>query len=397
MLGAIIGDIVGSTYENSSVKTKDFDFYNLYSQYTDDTVLTLAIASAIVNKKSYKKTLKTIGERFPKCGYGGGFYNWIFTDSSPYNSYGNGSAMRVSSIGWAFDTKEEVLEEARKSSEISHNHIEGIKGAQAIALCIYLARKGFDKSYIREEISKSFSYNLNRSVDAIRQNYRFQISCQKSVPEAIICFLESTSFEDAIRNAISLGGDADTQGAIAGSIAEAYYRNIPTNMIEYAIEKLSPFLLNELFHLYQYLRMDSKIIGDRIDENNSFIREYKGFTITRGDPVDSLIINILNIDFDVSELRQSLLKLIINNYIRIIIDMSLINDITDEFSSLIILVKKSVRTKTGELVLEGANKLSEKKLIDMDKHHNFYFSKDRVQSLGLLKIRDMVDQKHLNH
>jgi ADP-ribosylglycohydrolase len=232
MFGAIAGDVIGSVYENHSIKTTDFPLFNKYSCFTDDTVLTIAIADSILNKIDYAKSLKYFGRKYPDAGYGGAFIEWIFKpESKPYNSWGNGSAMRVSSIGFAFLSVEEVLSEAQKSAEVSHNHPEGIKGAQATALAIFLSRTGETKDNIRKEIGERFGYNLNRTIDDIRINYRFDVSCQGSVPEAIIAFLDSNNYEDAIRKAISLGGDSDTLACIAGGISEAFYKYIPSEIL----------------------------------------------------------------------------------------------------------------------------------------------------------------------
>ena len=239
MLGAIVGDIVGSTRENLRIKRKDFELFPESSDYTDDTVLTVAVADAILSGKSYAETIKSYGKRDPLRGYGPRFMSWLFSPGiAPYNSFGNGSAMRVSPVAHAFDSQDSVLLNARKSAECTHNHPEGIKGAQATALAIYMARSGADKEEIRNRIKSRFGYDLDRTVDSIRPNYQFDITCPGSVPEAIIAFLDSTDFEDAIRNAVSLGGDADTQAAIAGSIAEAYYKDIPSPMLEKAWRKL---------------------------------------------------------------------------------------------------------------------------------------------------------------
>lgn len=232
MLGAIAGDVIGSIYEHTRIKRTDIPLFHDFSRFTDDTVMTVAIADAILNSTDYAESMRSFGRRYPKAGYGTAFIEWILApESKPYNSWGNGSAMRVSPIGFAFPTAEAVLSEARKSAEVSHNHPEGIKGAQAAALAVFLARKGESKSNIRKEISTRFSYNLNRTIDEIRPGYRFDVSCQGSVPEAIIAFLDSHDYEDAIRKAISLGGDSDTIACIAGGIAQAFYREIPPEIV----------------------------------------------------------------------------------------------------------------------------------------------------------------------
>jgi len=232
MLGAIAGDVIGSVFERYPTKSTEFPLFSPVSTFTDDTVLTVAIAFSILKKTDYTQSLKMFGQKYPNAGYGGFFYRWMFSpDSSPYNSWGNGSAMRVSPVGFAFSSLEEVLNEAGKSAEVTHNHPEGIKGAQATALAIYLARTGEGREGIRKEISSRFGYDLNRSVDEIRKTYRFDVSCQGSVPEAIISFLESENFEDAIRKAISLGGDSDTLACMAGGIAQAYYKKMPQEIV----------------------------------------------------------------------------------------------------------------------------------------------------------------------
>lgn len=224
MLGVIAGDIIGSWYEFHATKEKEFELFHPKSKFTDDTTLSMAIAKSILDDEPYLDNVVDFGLRYFDVGYGGSFKKWLKGDEHlPYNSWGNGSAMRVSPIAFAFDTEEKVLEEARKSAEITHNHPEGIKGAEATALAIFMARKGKSKEQIRERITTEFEYDLSRTVDEIRPTYKFEVSCQKSVPESIICFLDSNSFEDCIRNCVSLGGDADTMAAIAGGIAEAYY------------------------------------------------------------------------------------------------------------------------------------------------------------------------------
>ena len=190
------------------------------------------MAFSILNNVDYASSIKNFGLRYPNAGYGGSFYSWLHTvESKPYNSWGNGSAMRVSPVGFAFNSIKDVLAEAKKSAEVTHNHPEGIKGAQATALAICLARKGKSKAEIRREISKRFAYDLNRTIDEIRPDYHFDVSCQGSVPEAIIAFLEGKNFEDTIRKGISLGGDSDTIACIAGGIAQAYYQGVPQEIV----------------------------------------------------------------------------------------------------------------------------------------------------------------------
>lgn len=229
MIGAIAGDIIGSVYEHNPIKREDFPLFSDFSRVTDDSVMSLAVAQAILTGGDYAQEMKKLGRIFPNAGYGGNFMIWLAEDEvKPYNSWGNGSAMRVSPIGFAFDTERDVLHEAKKSAEVSHNHPEGIKGAQSVALAILLARQGASKEQIKNRISVEFSYDLNRKVDQIRPDYDFNVSCQGSVPEAIIAFLDSSDYLSAVRKAVSLGGDSDTLACIAGAIAEAYYKIIPT-------------------------------------------------------------------------------------------------------------------------------------------------------------------------
>jgi len=228
LLGAIAGDIIGSIYEFSPIKTRDFPLFAPDCRFTDDTVLTVAVARSILDGSSYLDSFRDFGLRYPDAGYGGRFLGWLFADTPhPYQSWGNGSAMRVSPVGFAFDTEEKVLEEARKSALVTHDHPEGVKGAQATALAVFLARTGHGKEDIRRQIEERFGYDLGRRLDAIRPGYAFDVSCQGTVPEAIIAFLEADTWEEAVRNAVSLGGDSDTLACIAGGIAEAYYGGIP--------------------------------------------------------------------------------------------------------------------------------------------------------------------------
>ena len=224
MIGAIAGDIIGSVYEYDPIKTKDFPLFHPKCRFTDDTVLTIAIAKAILDDRNYVKAVREMGRKYPHAGYGGSFIHWLRSaDPKPYNSWGNGAAMRVSPVGFAFDSVDTVLQEAAQTAKISHNHPEGVKGAQATALSVYLARTTQDKKLIKGEVVDRFGYDLDRTVEDIRPSYEFDISCQGTVPEALIAFLDSDSYEDAVRNAISLGGDSDTLACITGGIAEAYY------------------------------------------------------------------------------------------------------------------------------------------------------------------------------
>lgn len=235
MYGAILGDIIGSPFEfDRGDKTKDFKLFSRRSHFTDDSVMTLAVCEALL-KVGQDATVKEIedavissmqswGRRYPHAGYGGYFRRWLTAcHPEPYNSFGNGSAMRVSAVGWLYDSLENTRTVAKATANVTHNHPEGIKGAEATASAIFMARNGSSKKEIKKYIENEFHYDLNRTLDEIRPSYHMDETCQKTVPEAIIAFLEATDFEDAIRNAVSLGGDTDTLGAITGSIAEAYY------------------------------------------------------------------------------------------------------------------------------------------------------------------------------
>lgn len=252
MIGAIAGDIIGSVYENLHTKRKDFKLFTRISTFTDDTVLTVAVADALLTDRDYGRTIKSYARRYPMRGYGPWFLRWMMMPGSkPYNSFGNGSAMRVSPVAHAFESEQEVLEEAKRTAECTHNHPEGIKGAQATALAVFLARMGRDKQAVRKAVEDRFGYDLARTVDEIRPGYSADITCQGSVPEAIIAFLDSTSFEDAVRNAVSLGGDADTQACIAGAVAEAYYKAIPPPILEQVKERLSRPLWQKMMEFYR--------------------------------------------------------------------------------------------------------------------------------------------------
>lgn len=227
MYGAIIGDMAGSLYEFNNIKHKPAEILPHGCFFTDDTVMTIAVAETLMDEKgrpTLERNMREWAKRYPDRGYGGRFAMWLENESmGPYNSFGNGSAMRTSAVGWLYETMEHTREMARLVASVTHNHPEGIKGAEATASAIYLARKGYSKDRIREYIVREFGYNLGRTCDEIRPNYYFNETCQETVPEAIIVFLESEDFEDCIKLAVSLGGDSDTLAAIAGSIAEAYY------------------------------------------------------------------------------------------------------------------------------------------------------------------------------
>ena len=235
MYGAILGDIIGSPFEfDRGDKTKEFDLFTKGCDFTDDSVMTIAVAEALLAvgpeatvkeiQEAVVTNMQDWGKRYPHAGYGGSFRHWLKEKNpKPYGSYGNGSAMRVSAAGWLYDSLERTREVAKATASVTHNHPEGIKGAEATASAIYMARNGSSKEEIKEYIGREFHYDLDRTLEEIRPGYHMDEICQKTVPEAIIAFLESEDFEDAVRNAVSLGGDADTLGAITGSIAEAFY------------------------------------------------------------------------------------------------------------------------------------------------------------------------------
>ena len=256
MFGAILGDMIGAPYEfDMGDKTKVFPLFSKHSQVTDDSVMTIAVAEALMEstgqsddeiKGTLIYSMQRWGRKYPNAGYGGMFYYWLREkDPQPYNSYGNGSAMRVSSAGWLFDTLEETRHMARLTAEVTHNHPEGIKGAEATASAIFLARNGNNKDEIHDYIVREFGYDLSRTCDEIRPTYHHVETCQQTVPEAITAFLDGLDFEDVIRTAVSLGGDCDTLTCIAGGIAEAYY-GIPDELRTECIDRLPQCMMVRL-------------------------------------------------------------------------------------------------------------------------------------------------------
>lgn len=248
MLGAIAGDVIGSVYEGRKrwMLERNTDFQPLFApktSFTDDTVLTVAIADYLLHSRDLVETLKAYANTYPHAGYGKAFRQWAFGDDElPYNSHGNGSAMRVSPVAYAFATIDEVMRQAKTTAVVTHNHPEGVKGAQAVAAAVYLARSGESKSGIAQYISGKFNYDLDDSIERIRCTYSFDSSCQGSVPQAIIAALESTDFENAVRLAVSLGGDADTLASIAGAIAEALYGGVPPDIVDATMDRLDDHL-----------------------------------------------------------------------------------------------------------------------------------------------------------
>ena len=275
MIGAIMGDMIGAPYEfDMGNKTKDFPLFNRESQFTDDSVMTIAVAEALMDtigksddeiRTALVKSMQKWGRRYPNAGYGGMFYRWLREKNpKPYGSFGNGSAMRVSSAGWLFGTLAETRHIARLTAEVTHNHLAGIKGAEVTASAIFLARKGSSKEEIKDYIIKEFGYDLSRTCDEIRPEYHHVETCQQTVPEAVTAFIEGTDFEDVIRTAVSLGGDCDTLTCIAGSMAEAFY-GIPSEMIKECRKRLPEDMLSvidrfDVKSLKKETELDSKSV-----------------------------------------------------------------------------------------------------------------------------------------
>jgi ADP-ribosylglycohydrolase len=254
IIGAIAGDIIGSVYEFRNVKSIDFPMFTDKSTFTDDTVLTIAVADSIINSKEYGKTLHTYGRNHIRRGYGPLFHQWLLNDNlQPYGSYGNGSGMRVSPVGLAYSSLAKVLKESKKSAEVTHNHPEGIKGAQAIAAAIFMARNRASKNEIKNYISNTFEYDLSFTLDEIRPIYEFSACCQDSVPQSIVAFLESSDYENAIRLAISIGGDSDTIACMTGGIAAVFYNSISDEIIKQTLKRLPPSFIEII---YQFSKLN---------------------------------------------------------------------------------------------------------------------------------------------
>jgi ADP-ribosylglycohydrolase len=245
MLGAIAGDVIGSVHEHLGTKSMDFELFAADCRFTDDTVLAIAVADCLLNGLNYIDAFHQYFRAYPNAGYGYNFFCWANSgDRDPYNSWGNGAAMRVPAVGHAFDRLEDVLTEAARSAEVTHNHPEGVKGAQATAAAVFLARVGRSKPDIKQALEQMFGYDLGQPLDALRSAYKLDVSCQGTVPPALIAFFESTSFEDAVRKAVSLGGDADTLACIAGGVAEAYYGGLPPHIESRTLSALDAPLRN---------------------------------------------------------------------------------------------------------------------------------------------------------
>lgn len=296
-MGAIAGDVLGSVYEGAGLKRKDFELFHPRARPTDDSVMTIAVACAILEAETdadtdagaaagascgphrdarrpgvddFARHLRGVGRRYPNAGYGGSFRRWLADESiGAYGSWGNGSAMRSSAVGWAYDSADEVLRVAELSARPTHDHPEGVKGAQAVALGVLLARTGSSREEIRRELGSRFGYDLDRTVDRIRPDYSFEVSCQRSVPESIVAFLDSTDVEDAVRNAISLGGDADTQACIAGALAEAFYGSVPESLLAWVLPRLDEFQLDVVRRFAT--RFMSAEAGARAERSRGFL------------------------------------------------------------------------------------------------------------------------------
>jgi len=239
MLGAIVGDIIGSVHEHAGTKTNCFQLCAPECTFTDDTVLTAAVAASLLGRGAYVDLFHEFYDAYPCAGYGASFRSWArHHRRDPYNSWGNGSAMRATPVGHAFATVEEAVAEASRSAKVTHDHIEGIRGAQATAAAVHLARSRIDKMGIRRHIETTYGYDLSKTLEEIRPQYRFDVSCQGSVPQSIVAFLESNDYESAVRNAISLGGDADTTACISGGIAEVFYGGVPQPIREQGLALL---------------------------------------------------------------------------------------------------------------------------------------------------------------
>lgn len=240
IIGAIAGDMIGARHEGKKPEPFDFSLISDDLDFTSDSVMTVAVMDSLLNGREYTQTLQYYSRRYPKRGYGNTFIRWLRQeDPKPYNSWNNGAAIRISPIGYAGRTVSEVLEEARNCAGVSHNHPDGIKGAQAVAVSVFMAKNGRTKDEIREYVQSGFGYNLNKTIDEIRPGYYYDQSCQGSVPEAIIAFLESTDYESAIRLAISLGGKSSTLACITGGIAQAFYKEVPVDISGHVLKGLS--------------------------------------------------------------------------------------------------------------------------------------------------------------
>ena len=348
MLGAIVGDIVDSVYEFNNTKDYNFHMVTPRSRFTDDTVMTLAVAEWLTEDKTHSesyliKCMQELGRKYPNVGYGGTFRRWLYRKNpKTYNSWGNGSAMRVSPVGYFAHNLGETMELAKTSAEVTHHHPEGIKGAQAIASAIYLARQGKAKKDIQQYVSDTFDYDLNRTIDLIRPAYTFDVSCMGSVPEAIIAFLDGNDFEDTIRKAVSIGGDSDTFGAMAGSIAQAMY-GMPKPLAGYCYECLTPKLrsildefedmtdhhTDEPFNLERFLTMQTPVYKTVLEEmRNGYKRgHYMWYIFPQlrglGHSANSYIYGLADIEEAKAYLHNPLLGRRLRETIKVLIDRNM--------------------------------------------------------------------------
>ena len=348
MLGAIVGDIVDSVYEFNNTKDYNFHMVTPRSRFTDDTVMTLAVAEWLTEDKTHSesyliKCMQELGRKYPNVGYGGTFRRWLYRKNpKTYNSWGNGSAMRVSPVGYFAHNLGETMELAKTSAEVTHHHPEGIKGAQAIASAIYLARQGKAKKDIQQYVSDTFDYDLNRTIDLIRPAYTFDVSCMGSVPEAIIAFLDGNDFKDTIRKAVSIGGDSDTFGAMAGSIAQAMY-GMPKPLAGYCYECLTPELRSILdefedmtdhhtddpFNLERFLTMQTPVYKTVLEEmRNGYKRgHYMWYIFPQlrglGHSANSYIYGLADIEEAKAYLHNPLLGRRLRETIKVLIDRNM--------------------------------------------------------------------------
>ena len=329
MYGAIIGDIVGSRFEfDRGGKKKDFRLFTKYNKFTDDTVMTVAVADALLYsgkdadietiKKNVINSMVHWAKKYPNAGYGGRFYQWLFhtKERKPYGSYGNGSAMRVSAVGWLYDSLDRTSEVARATAEVTHNHPEGVKGATCTAEVIFLARTQMDKETIKEYIEEHYDYDINTTVDQLRTKHEHIESCQDSMPKALVSFFEGESFEDVIRNAVSLGGDTDTLAAIAGAMAEAYY-GIPVELVAQSADYIPADLQKVINRLYGLNEETESPYRDNIYIKQAINEIYKEYNIDTLDLLLKVIlkriedqgtaptpmVNVNNVQIDVSNLK----------------------------------------------------------------------------------------------
>lgn len=251
MIGVIAGDIIGSIYEQYNIKTKDFPLFTELNKFTDDSVLTIATIDKLLNNKTYKEVYRDYGRKYPDSGFGGMFIKWVNSDVQiPYGSWGNGSAMRVCPIGCLFNHASLVMNEAAESSFVTHGHPEAIKGAQCVAICVFLAKNGFSKDEICQHIVETFKYDLSFDLMVLKETYVHDVSAKGTVPVAVKCFLESENFEDAIRLSISIGGDSDTIAAIVGGISEAFYGGVPDHIVNEVLIRIPDDFKNLLNKFY---------------------------------------------------------------------------------------------------------------------------------------------------